>query len=424
MRRPEPALEEWLAEFAAVGGVVVRLPDGFDRDEFVRSLRRTVQPGLVIEGPEMGTRAVWCVTRTDGSRLVHLIQNTASTPAALNLQTDRGLVERSTCAGHVADLSTNSGGYALRLAPYELVILEDAGTPDGSPPRVKVRVSGPMKVQPLSKNLLRLGNWRMRVGTSPAVAVRPSPIINQLTDNRVAFAAQADPSFGWPMQLTMPPIEVRYETEFHNKHRGKVELVMEPGALAGDWSIRINGGPPLRESKFKPTKVFVRGCVGVDVTKRLRRGINKIVVELRATRQDHGLRSPLYLAGDFGVTLKPPGLSARPDRGKFEAHDANALPFYAGIIEYETSFTLAQVPATSAIVEFDFGPAPFTDAADVSVNSGDWHAIPWSPRTALLPAGVLRKGENDLIVRVYTSLMRAFDGTRLDHATHNAIQVG
>ena len=86
----------------------------------------------------------------------------------------------------------------------------------------------------------------------------------------------------------------------------------------------------------------MRGSLGVDITALLRPGSNTLRVEITDARPEGGLLNPLYLAGDFGVALNPLRLIERPEMGGFETHEANGLPFYAGVIEYALDFDLPE----------------------------------------------------------------------------------
>ena len=162
----------------------------------------------------------------------------------------------------------------------------------------------------------------------------------------------------------------------------------------------------------------VRGSLGVDITGWLVPGENVIRVEVSTDRTDGGLLNPLYLAGDFGVLLNPARIVARTDEGAFEEYEANLLPHYAGVIEYTTTFTLDQLPDTERVlVAFEYAE-PFHEASEVSINDGPYQPVLWQPRCIALERACLRVGENTLKTRVYTTLIRSFEGQRFDYALH------
>ena len=68
--------------------------------------------------------------------------------------------------------------------------------------------------------------------------------------------------------------------------------------------------------------------------------------------------------------------------------------------------------------------APFHDACEVSINGGAWRALPWEPRSLELPTSELHSGRNEVRVKVYTTLIRAFEGQWFDHDAHCYRDIG
>ena len=290
-----------------------------------------------------------------------------------------------------------------------------------------VRLGSECSVRPLNPNLMRLADWTMCIvdpeaGEEPAGEVRPMPIANQLAHTELPFHPQMRIGFGNAPRLEMPPMDLRYSTSWDNEFEGSVELVMEPGAIGGDWTIHINGNT-VGPGDFEERDAFVPGCIAVDVTPYLQRGSNAMRVDVHTERLDGGLVNPLYLRGEFGVTLAPPTLVDLDPTAGFERYEGNGLPFYSGVIEYRRAFDIPESSDgdTIFILETD---RPFEEACEVSFNGGPFHALPWSPRRCVVGPEELRTGENDLRVRVYTTLSRAFEGERFDIASHRYVPVG
>ncbi|MCD6285404.1 MAG: hypothetical protein J7M39_05770, partial [Anaerolineae bacterium] len=244
------------------------------------------------------------------------------------------------------------------------------------------------------------------------------PLANQLSTSGLPFAPAFHHFFGHVPELSLPELTVRYEASFECAYEGPVELVMEPGSLRGDWSICVNEAPPLTAAAFGPTMAHVRGSLGADITAALQPGANTIRVEVTTDRLDGGLLNPLYLAGSFGVVLAPLGLVAVKVDGAFERYVDNLLPYYAGVVDYTMRFTLLAVPESpTALVSLET-PEPFHEAAEVSINDGDRLPVLWEPRQVEVPTSVLRVGDNSLRVRVYTTLIRSFEGQWFDYDAH------
>jgi hypothetical protein len=193
---------------------------------------------------------------------------------------------------------------------------------------------------------------------------------------------------------------------------------MEPGSIAGDWSLAVNA---QSVGSFKPTDMHIRGSLAVDVTSLLVPGVNRIEINLNTDRVDGGLLNCLYLAGDFGVAVSPLRIIAPSSRGDFGRWDENGLPFFAGVVEYRGT---VDFDGDERIIELPFDPAVLgEDAFEASFNDGPWHPVLWSPRTIELAPDEVRRGTNDLRVRVYTTLLRAFERQRFDVPTHRSVDV-
>ncbi len=218
-------------------------------------------------------------------------------------------------------------------------------------------------------------------------------------------------------------MNVRYEYEFQSSYDGRVDLVMEPGSLVGDWKLRVNGERPFTADSFKPTEAHVRGSMGVDISSLLVSGKNRISIDLASDRGDGGLLNCLYLFGDFGVDPTGPALLERSPVGTFEGYLANGLPYYAGVIDYSMSVPIAHPPKEGEVTLRIVFPAAFEQACEISLNGGVFLPAPWSPYCVRVPATALRDGANDVTVRVSTSLSRSFEGQYFDLARHTTVDI-
>lgn len=419
MRVPESELDAWLARFSAAGGIVIRA--GGDVDVAVAAARAAAPPALTIVAREGDARRVLAVTRRSPAGRQWLLLNLAREPVTLSLDAGSPLREIA-----LDELPPRLDGMVRRLDAFESVLLaEETSSPTAVPAIARVRVGGPCAVRARSPNLLRLGRWLMALPEQgPEEAeVEPMPLANQLDTARARFAPRIAQGFGTAAELRLPALRVRYRCAFDVAYDGAVQLVMEPGAIAGDWTIRINGSEPLRAVDFAPVDAHVRGSLGVDISRRLRPGANTIEVEVDARRLDDGLLDPLLLAGDFAAIVSPPTIGARPERGAIEDYAGNGLPYFAGVVEYELPLVVeAGSPAAPDLLELVFDRA-CDEACEVSLGGGPWRAVPWSPRLIPLAPGELA-ADGRLRVRVHTSLIRAFEGQWFDAVGHRYRDVG
>jgi hypothetical protein len=251
-----------------------------------------------------------------------------------------------------------------------------------------------------------------------SATVQPAPIVHQLELGKFKFAPVVHRAFGSIARFGLPMMELQYTTQFENQFTGPVTLVLEPGSIRGDCIIAINGDQSLLPA---PVDVHIRGSLGAEITHLLHSGTNTIIIRIRTDRVDGGLLNCLYLAGDFGVGLNPLRLTARPQLGSFGQWENSGLPFFAGVVEYRGSIALNSV---APLIEIPIDPVLLgDDACEVCFNDGAWHAMLWNPRLIRPNPGELHPGENPFRLRVYTTLLRAFEGQRFDPISHGGVGI-
>lgn len=443
---PMPVEEEelvlWLERFQAAGGKVLRIDTFFDPDEVKGKIVEVVRPHLPLDVVSGDEEALYTVTRKREDRRLWFLLNTGRAPIEVMIRTDRPLIEAVIEEGMPPALERIQGGYRRTIAPFESLIIEEGLVDDAmQPPRVvPIRVRGPMKLVAKHPNLLRLYRWEMALlgpggETLESAPVRAMPLANQLAETGMRITPRVQQFFGQTPRLSLSKLDLRYSATFEAAYDGPVWLVIEPGSLVGDWRIVLNGTYTIEPADLTPIQAHVRGSLGAEVTEGIRPGKNEIVVELSTDRHDGGMVNPLYLAGEFGVRLDPPTLVAPVEMGAFDAWEANGLPFYAGVVEYtgecfvDPKELVAFADESSGgaggslVGEIDFG-IPFDDACEVSLNGGEWQPVLWSPRRIPLKPDDVRPGTNQIAVRVYTTLIRAFEGQRFDIPSHGYKEIG
>jgi hypothetical protein len=431
MQVVEESLQNWLAEFETAGGQVVRCLRESKPDDLREALLRLVQPSLSvqIDGKEAGEILV--VKRAVEGRKLWFVLNTGSEALLAEFDAAGELREIPLQPDLPALLRKERARYVRQMAPFESCMFEAAHSAEPAPaiPEIRVQVGGPAELELENANLLRLYLWRMLLlsedGSSGQDRVVPAiPLADQLARGQFPFRPAFERHFGSAPELTFPEFHVRYQSSFECTYAGPVQLVMEPGSIIGEWAISVNQGGPIGADLFKPTTAHVRGSLGVDITDLLQHGKNTISVEVVTDRPDGGLLNPLYLAGDFGVALDPARLVDRKNTGAFERYEDNLLPYYAGVILYTTRFVLEHVPATDLVIlHFEYD-RPFHEATEVSINGSPYQPVVWQPRCVKLSTKYLSAGENILNTRVYTTLIRSFEGQWFDYETHQVRDVG
>ncbi len=431
MQIVEAELSEWLESYERQGGLVIRLQPDFEDAQVLRALKGRVQPSLEVHQTESGeaARAMWVVKRVSSEKTVWFLINTGAEPLDLEIACGKALQEvafEEECSPALTPETSQQGGttYRRQVAPFESFMLTADEQPVAQPlARVSARLVGPAQVRPLDANLLRMARWQMSLLDAEGLpyetaTVSAVPLANQLAEGRLRFAPAFSGGFGIEPRLNMPKLSVHYAYVFENTYSGPVELVMEPDSIVGDWQVWINDQGGLTPANFAPTEAHVRGSLGVDITPYLHAGSNVARVELSTDRLDGGLLNPLYLAGDFGVSLQPLGLVERPSEGGFESYQENGLPFYAGVIEYRLGLEVGDLPDAPRVrLDLDTGQR-MDEAMEVSINGASFLPVLWQPRCVELDTAQLNAGHNEAVVRVYTTLIRSFEGQWFDYQAH------
>mgnify|MGYP000153290230 CR=1 FL=1 len=424
MQYIEEDLRRWLEDFEAQSGRVIYFGAADDPASLAGVLAERVEPSIQLRAEQGTSEGVWAVRRVSAEKTLWFLLNTTARPVDLHIQAERPLREIPLEDGRSPTLAPAGADYRRALAPFESCLLEAGETAPAPPlPHVTVRLDEPVEIELLTPNLLRMAHWQFALldeagNAGPSAWVQAAPIANQLAAAGLPFAPRFVQRFGLEPRLELPPLRARYEYTFHNEYHRRVELVMEPGSLAGDWQLWVNRRGPFGLADFSPSQAHVRGSLGMDISAFLEPGINRLRVEVRTERPDGGLLNPLYLAGDFGVDPNPPRLIERPLRGAFEDYRANRLPFFSGALAYRLEFNLPALPSGErAALELQT-PTPCSEAMEVSINGGDFAPLLWQPHRVEVSTALLRPGRNQMEVRVHTSLIRAFEGQWFDETQH------
>ncbi len=429
----EPELLAWLEQFRLAGGQVVMCPANFEPAALLAELNRSVQPSLSLVTDGLENTALWAVQRRAAGRALWFVLNTSAQTQTVDMEAINLLREIPLLPVQTPALQTQSGRSRRTFQPFEACLLEAAvpGQPDlrPRPALVTLALAGPLAVHPLAANLARLGAWQMELldedgrSLQSASQMPAVPLANQLEIGQFRFAPRIERAFGTPPELAYPRLRVRYTCHFDNRYAGPVELVMEPGSIGGEWTLRLNDSPPLGPADFSATTTHVKGSLGLPLAVWLHPGHNTLTCELVCARPDGGLLNPLYLAGDFGVELHPLCLTNRAATGLFENYPANGLPFYAGVVEYRGSFELDVLPQTERVLLRLEPPGDFHEACQLAINGGPPQALPWGPYQLELDTCELRAGSNTFCLQVYTTLIRAFEGQEFDHRLHHYVSI-
>jgi hypothetical protein len=310
-----------------------------------------------------------------------------------------------------------------------------------------VDLEGDWTCEPANDNALRLD--RFAFTTTPEVAgaehrarpllarpdaprVEPKPLINVFQDLTGAGqpwpgGLEAPPIFGAPprVRLALPAL-AWYAVSFDVEHvPARAALCVETDALSGDWSMWLNG-ESLRPDVFQARRRWDVGNQEAEVTALLRRGINQLLVRVRAAESWDGLLDAVYLLGDFGVRLETdarPTVTRRPSSIRWAERHSLGFPYYAGTLHLSRQVS---VPPTTERYRLRLpdDELMFAGVAELAVNGHALGVRAWAPYAWDLPAAAVRPGpDNELKLSITNTLVELLEGRRYDPATRGLVPV-
>ena len=283
-------------------------------------------------------------------------------------------------------------------------------------------------------NVLYLGRFRLTLADGQTGITGGYPIIDQMEETGLKIPVQTRPYFGCPKELAFPGVEAEYEADFDWQIPDTEGcLVMEPGTMSGEWAMYLNGRE-IDKNGFTADRLDGRPVLKTELAD-ICRGRNRLTVHVSCTKDQDGLRNPLYILGDFGVRLGEADERAfeKPAQGgrMLEVIAAqsdgvpgkdveNGLPYYAGEACFTQAFTWDGGSAPAAL---DLSALELSDAVRVYLNGTDLGMNAWEPRRVLIPQGVLQTGENVLELRVWNTMQGFYEGQTFDRALHRYVDL-
>ncbi|MFW5987849.1 MAG: hypothetical protein ACOCQA_00245 [bacterium] len=371
--------------------------------------------------------------KKDLGKNIYFFVNTKDKKVKLKINNNKNLKEVVLSkVDNISDFKRNSDYYTRTVYPFESFMLKESEAInfglDLSREKMKIDVNGNYKYNLKNKNLLRISNWKLTIqndfnNIQIQNKIECAPLKNILDENQIKYKPTIKNFFGSESRLSLPEFSLEYEYQFKNNYSGEVELLLEQDSIKGDWKIQINNSPFLTYSDFYKTNTHIRGSLATKIQKYLFSGTNILKVYLETKSGDDGIVNPFYLAGDFGVNLKNNSLTVLKDKIKFEKYKINEIPFYSGIIEYNKDFELSQVQVEKykkqkkIIIEPEF-PDEFHDAAEIRINNSEYIKVLWEPRKFLIETSNLKVGTNQICIKVYSSLIRSYEGMEFSYSQH------
>ncbi|SFL99420.1 hypothetical protein SAMN03159341_113125 [Paenibacillus sp. 1_12] len=338
---------------------------------------------------------------------------------------------------------------ALPFVPYQsrLVQLtrgESAGAaevgmnPSEAPAKLEIAAAGQWQLRSERNNMVRFDTFTIDIqgeqGESllftngKEAKVQVKTFIDQCSD-LAAYAGipvvMKSEYFGTPLKTTVSyPLKAIYKVPFYTEELPQeCRIVMDRGAISGDWIIRVND-EVLSSDSFQPYFLYDYMNIAVDIHEFLQPGSNEIVVEVNVQRDWDGLLEALYLAGDFGVKhdLNKQVVLTRSveQTDTLKGGLVDGFPYYAGTLRYSRKVTISELPETQTFeLSFHDWDPHFHDAAEVLINGQTLGARSWTPYLWHGDRSILRESDNVIEVRVTNTLVGLLEGKVFDYATHS-----
>ncbi len=187
-------------------------------------------------------------------------------------------------------------------------------------------------------------------------------------------------------------LEFMYTTE---KPRLKTMLVVETPEI---FEVILNG--KKLEWRIEDTRMYIERCFRtIEVTGFQSKGGNTIVLscEYNGTQELENI----YVAGDFGVYERNGSYVLDEEPGKLATGDwvSQGYPFYSGRMIYMKTFSISRKTG-QYVLSFEGLRSIVTS---VCINGKNAGRLAWKPYS-LDMTNVIKDGENELGIEVYTSL--------------------
>ncbi|RYX81073.1 hypothetical protein EON83_25645 [bacterium] len=306
--------------------------------------------------------------------------------------------------------------FQLELPPFASLLLIGQGAEQGTLPvatpkqTLLLDTSGEWSVTRDEPNALRLNRWKVAAGVADGAAelddsqwkqIEAMPLFHR--DKRVGLDVEPLPhSIGE---------SVWYRRTIDSEIRpDEIELLIEDGAIGGQWSAYLNG-ELLPSSAFSPRALHGRDKIACSLAHLWREGSNTLAICVREGaphRERGGLRVPLHLIGNFGVATSVNGerrlVEPAATSSLFDLDGAH-LPHFAGTTRFSKRF------AANSFESFDTLTLAhkFEDIVAVRLNGHELGVRAWSPyEWALPPLG--ESGEVEVEIAVTNTLLRFLEG--------------
>nr|WP_295683387.1 glycosyl hydrolase [uncultured Lachnoclostridium sp.] len=288
---------------------------------------------------------------------------------------------------------------------------------------VLLKTSNPMRISIVGKNVYRLEqflvsidqvNWRC---CEPKTFIELCDEFKWLSGNTLSFTGR----FGTPKRLQVKyPFQLYYKTDFWvDDISSKLYLMKDERTIGSEYEIHING-KLIENTKFYPTFINDRCNCICDITHFIQRGKNMMEVQVTIAKDWDGIRDPMYILGEFGVSQGR--ICAMPEKASYRDTYIEGFPWYSGTFSFYTNFKLDQLFDHGNIKLIPDFAKEAVDCIELLVNGTSLGVKAFAPYEWLCPFALLRH-ENEVEIRVTNTLLPMLEGSYFDYKRHKTVKV-
>ena len=157
-----------------------------------------------------------------------------------------------------------------------------------------------------------------------------------------------------------------------------------------------------------------------DISNLLKEGNNTVEIEVEAERESDGLKDPIYLLGNFGVSDNHV-LIRQPEKAVFDSHYIKGFPYYSGDMTFENEMVFDKCDGT-VNVSFDFYDTCM-DCLELKINGTSLGVRAFTPYQWKCQAELLKQGKNHVELIRTNTLANMLEGTYFDYDKHELVNI-
>ncbi|HEX8235236.1 MAG TPA: hypothetical protein VF600_04715 [Abditibacteriaceae bacterium] len=369
---------------------------------------------------------VWSLWRESGAQQILFLCNTSAEPITAHIQIaiacawQQWSLEDGSISAYPAHVDGNRSEFVVALQSFGSMLLVGDAAPSARDESVSVDVphalclptDGLWEITLDRPNALRLNHWRIACdGSDWSMPQRVDAHLSEIEALPLKYLDQVE-------RRWVQACERREDRPIWYRRWISCEVVpedlallIENGAIAGDWSLWING-TRIEQQSFAPTEYHGQDKISCTVAPLFQCGANLVALCVENAPEMGGLRTPLHLIGSFGLGgEKQRTVVSLPRTSPFNDLVAAGLPHFSGEVTYRRVFH--DWPSGFQTLEL---PPGFQDIAEVILDEQSLGVRAWSPYQWKLPA--LAGAQVEVQVAVTNTLLPFMEGQCWDAATH------